>query len=53
MTASFLLAFVAVLMLSLQLPLTMLLVIVAFAGLGSVGTQSWWAATVPPTTRSP
>ena len=38
-TASFLLAFVAILMLSLQLPLAMLLVIVAFAGLGSVGTQ--------------
>ncbi|WP_311380289.1 aromatic acid/H+ symport family MFS transporter [Arthrobacter sp. ISL-72] len=38
-TASFLLAFVAILMLTLQLPLAMLLVIVAFAGLGSVGTQ--------------
>ncbi|HSO17307.1 MAG TPA: aromatic acid/H+ symport family MFS transporter [Arthrobacter sp.] len=38
-TASFILAFVAILMLSLQLPLAMLLVIVAFAGLGSVGTQ--------------
>jgi AAHS family benzoate transporter-like MFS transporter len=38
-TASFLLAFVAILMLTLQLPLALLLVIVAFAGLGSVGTQ--------------
>jgi MFS transporter, AAHS family, benzoate transport protein len=38
-TASFLLAFAAILMLTLQLPLAMLLVIVAFAGLGSVGTQ--------------
>ena len=38
-TASFLLAFVAILMLTLQLPLAMLLIIVAFAGLGSVGTQ--------------
>ncbi|WP_083510162.1 MFS transporter [Pseudarthrobacter sulfonivorans] len=38
-TASFVLAFVAILMLTLQLPLAALLVIVAFAGLGSVGTQ--------------
>ncbi|HEY3572438.1 MAG TPA: aromatic acid/H+ symport family MFS transporter [Arthrobacter sp.] len=38
-TASFVLAFVAILMLTLQLPLAVLLVIVAFAGLGSVGTQ--------------
>lgn len=38
-TASFTLAFVAILMLSLQLPLAALLVVVAFAGLGSVGTQ--------------
>ncbi|MDQ0634349.1 AAHS family benzoate transporter-like MFS transporter [Arthrobacter pascens] len=38
-TGSFILAFVAILMLSLQLPLAILLVIVAFAGLGSVGTQ--------------
>ncbi|MEV7134286.1 aromatic acid/H+ symport family MFS transporter [Arthrobacter sp. NPDC093128] len=38
-TASFLLAFFAILMLTLQLPLALLLVIVAFAGLGSVGTQ--------------
>jgi AAHS family benzoate transporter-like MFS transporter len=38
-TASFLLAFVAILLLSLKLPLAILLVIVAFAGLGSVGTQ--------------
>jgi MFS transporter, AAHS family, benzoate transport protein len=38
-TGSFVLAFVAILMLSLQLPLAILLVIVAFAGLGSVGTQ--------------
>lgn len=38
-TGSFILAFVAIMMLSLQLPLAMLLVIVAFAGLGSVGTQ--------------
>lgn len=32
-------AFVAILMLTLQLPLAALLVIVAFAGLGSVGRQ--------------
>ncbi|MBT2546876.1 aromatic acid/H+ symport family MFS transporter [Arthrobacter sp. ISL-65] len=38
-TASFVLAFAAILMLTLQLPLAVLLVIVAFAGLGSVGTQ--------------
>lgn len=38
-TGSFILAFIAILMLSLQLPLAFLLVIVAFAGLGSVGTQ--------------
>lgn len=38
-TGSFILAFLAILMLSLQLPLAILLVIVAFAGLGSVGTQ--------------
>ncbi|WP_120520122.1 MFS transporter [Arthrobacter celericrescens] len=38
-TASFVVAFAAILMLTLQLPLGMLLVIVAFAGLGSVGTQ--------------
>ena len=38
-TGSFVLACAAILMLSLQLPLAMLLVIVALAGLGSVGTQ--------------
>ena len=38
-TTSFVLACIAILMLSLQLPLALLLVIVAFAGLGSVGTQ--------------
>ncbi|MGW9412763.1 MFS transporter [Arthrobacter cupressi] len=38
-TASFVVAFAAILMLTFQLPLAMLLVIVAFAGLGSVGTQ--------------
>ena len=38
-TGSFVLACASILMLSLQLPLAMLLVIVALAGLGSVGTQ--------------
>lgn len=38
-TSSFVLACIAILMLSFQLPLAVLFVIVAFAGLGSVGTQ--------------
>lgn len=38
--ACFVLAVIAILLLSAQLPLALLLIVVAFAGLGSVGTQN-------------